>query len=759
MEKITSTLVQEFLSDYAATSETQILEEGKEQNDILAVAEKRGYNLKNRKSLAGFKTIYTFAEKANKNKARLPKDKLLKVLPEIIGTPIDVDHNRDCVVGHYIDYRYVASNETVIAYGVFYKSNFADKWVEAEKLFKDGKLCTSYEIWCPKNKRKYLPDGTYELTQMEIAGGALIFKEKPAFADALVLETAKVRTEILEEDLVVASEKKYDNEDLIISSVAIVEAPVIANPNQEGIITKTELQVQHVVPIVPVIPKIKCQNCQTEFDNTGFILQSSEKSCPNCKAIVGEQGEVKYPPQVMDFTVSCPSCRNNNWLIKANSEESADVKCKGCNKDYKINFKKDEPNPLKDKIKYLFKSAANCPQCSTYVPFSTTTVVKSIMLKCPHCEMSFVSDITKANSKKQIKSIEEPADLNKASAEGEVIVMENKDNVQPEEVLPMVEPVVNVEVAPDTSVVVTEPVVIVESEFEVDDADEIESTEVPLEVAMVMTTDQRNALPDSTFAVVKTVKNKKTGENRKIRMYPLNDENHVKSALSYINHSDSSKSLNKLGLTVEEVRKKIEDKAKSMGMNVADIQSNLSMTPEEDLIVEINSLISKNKGTPNENKVIGDKLSSLLTMIQNNPDEMQQMEMDMVKVKSKNSKLKKLFKAACAAKRKLSKESILHKASVDELEVAKAKIELLEANAVKVVERKNTLGEFGKDLSEKDILDDDKFEFAKVKKENAELKSNLNTASEHVTVRSNTPADIDKMAKNIAEIRKNKLKY
>ena len=130
-------------------------------------------------------------------------------------------------------------------------------------------------------------------------------------------------------------------------------------------------------------------------------------------------------------------------------------------------------------------------------------------------------------------------------------------------------------------------------------------------------------------------------------------------------------------------------------------------------------------------------------------EEIEKMEMDLCKAVKKGQQNKDYFKKAMMKLREMKKSSKLHKASVDELEVAKvslatltlgneelkAKIQLLETSAVKILERKNALGEFGKDLSEKDILDDDKFELSKVKKENAELKSKLETSSAHVAVK------------------------
>ena len=204
-EVLTNLEISAFLKDFEKHSETTILEDSKEKNEIFEIAKARGINLKDNTDLAGFKTIYTFANEANKNNARLPKTKLLKALPTLIGKPVDIDHNRKYVVGHYIDYRYKQKENMVIAFGVFYKSNFGKEWATAKKLFKAKKLATSYEIWCPKEKRRYLNDGTYELLSMEIAGGALLFKTEPAFEDAKVLELAKSILEKQEESLVFAS--------------------------------------------------------------------------------------------------------------------------------------------------------------------------------------------------------------------------------------------------------------------------------------------------------------------------------------------------------------------------------------------------------------------------------------------------------------------------------------------------------------------------------------------------------------------------
>lgn len=222
-KKITTQDIQEFLQDSEQNSELVILEEGKELDELLAVAKARRLNLKKNTDLAVFKNIYAFADKANNNNVRLNKATLLKALPTIIDKPVNIDHERQYVVGHYIDYRYRVKDESVITYGVFYKSNFGKEWEKAKELFKSKKLATSYEIWCPKNKRKKLEDGTEELTEMELAGGAILFKEDPAFEGAKVLELAKRNMEEQPEGLVIANKEKYQNDELILSNFFMEE--------------------------------------------------------------------------------------------------------------------------------------------------------------------------------------------------------------------------------------------------------------------------------------------------------------------------------------------------------------------------------------------------------------------------------------------------------------------------------------------------------------------------------------------------------
>jgi len=428
-ELLNSAIIQEFLADFEKNSTTELLEDdSKEQNEIFQIAEARGIKLKDRQSLAGFKTVYTFANEANLNKARLPKKELLKALPTLVGTPIDIDHQRNYVCGAYIDYRYIVKDDSVIAYGVFYKLNFADEWANAQKLFKAGKLTTSYEILSPKNKRTVLADGTFELHDMEIAGGALLFKEKPAFPDAKVLEIAKENIGKDIENLVYASKAKC--EDLIIHGESICRKCGKCNIEEATVLPVETPKVEEVkvvdikiepkpvdtqLPAPIIISKIKCANCQHEFDKPQVL--TSEIKCSECFAIINDKGDILYPPQIIDFNISCPSCSSRNWRLLKKEENSGEIKCLSCAKKYSIAFSKVEPNAVLNMIQFLHIGHVACKQCGNYISYSGTSQVTTYNLKCIKCGLTFIHDILKDGQLKQLSKITEIIEPIKASEE------------------------------------------------------------------------------------------------------------------------------------------------------------------------------------------------------------------------------------------------------------------------------------------------------------------------------------------------------
>ena len=669
---ITNKDVQEFLDDYIARSETTILEEGKEKDEIIEIAKARGINLIGNKDLAGFKTIYTFADKANSNKARLPKKALLKALPSMIGKPVDIDHNRRYVIGAYIDYRYIVKTDKVIAYGVFYKSNFAEEWGEAQELFKAGKLATSYEIWCPKSKRKMLKDGTYELQEQEIAGGAILFKTTPAFKDAKVLELAKENLSKRNDELIYASEHK--EEDVIIenSDIQIETKPV---------------QPQQTVapaPVVPIVPaKIKCTNCQHDMlKPTGSI---TEFKCPECMAVLDLEGKMIYPPQVIDFTIACLGCSSRNWRLLEAKEEQLRVKCLSCSKSYALTIKKDKDMKDIGKLHFLRVGGTSCKQCGKYLSYSGSSHQSKYSLKCNKCGLTFLHDINHEYTK-QISSIEEikPVTANNAGepviAKGEEMAQIEKAEVKAESIssesVPVITPVEATVIAKTEEISTPEITVATENAISASPVEPIvsEKSEEPVVAKEVVVEETK----DETKVVTESIVEPVTASSGETVTVPV---------------TETATAVAEEVVTAEKTETIVTDEI-LVEANKAEIEAIAEVKVEE----AKKTVEEPKKEETEKEKKLRMKKEALLTRY--------------------HSTVKRLAKKVKLAKANNKKELI--KASEE--------IEFYKANSVTISERRLELGSYAKDLSDREIVDDNKFTDVKLVKANKEIEETAEIA-------------------------------
>lgn len=383
MEVITNKQVKEFLQDYQENAEIEILEAGsKEETDLLEIAKKKGYNLKDNTDLGGIKCIYAFTDKPNKNGAILPEKPFLKALPSIIGKPINIGHNRKMIIGHIIDYSYQQKTKKAITYGVVYKDVFEEEWEQAQKDLKAKKLNVSFEIWTPKKDKKYLADGTYELRRQEMAGMALLFRDdEPAFDGAKVLSLAK--------------KMKETNLELVFAST---------HKDDELIIADDEKSTQTIMPVLQKM-KIKCSNCSGDFE----AFEASEIQCLSCKAIVNKEGNMLYPPQIKDFQVMCPGCKSSHWKILSRNKEGAKIKCLNesiCGKAFGITWAKEKTKSENPTLAYLYEGNINCLQCGKVNKVLGTSNVTKKEVKCTRCGLTFDYDIKGEKTYKKISKIE-----------------------------------------------------------------------------------------------------------------------------------------------------------------------------------------------------------------------------------------------------------------------------------------------------------------------------------------------------------------
>ena len=438
MSSLIKSQVSELLTKLKESSITSLVE-GKEKNELINSAKKRGILIEGSKDLGVLKTTYLFCNTPNDNADLVPSKEFKKIFPQIIGKPMDYNHQREVILGFYIDYKYILKEDKAIAYAIFFKSNYPKLWKKAKELQKKGKLSSSFEIWSPENKRKIRKDGITELYDMTIAGGALIFEENgvvPAFKDCKVLTMAKKQMEECVDGKCLACASKYKDSD-IITAGDIYKEEVEKNlkelneKKEEVKVEEKKLEVKveeskvEVIepkveipkePELIIVPKIKCSNCEEEFE---VISGQLEYKCPKCFSILDTKGVVKFPPQLKDFRLACPNCGLNNWLILKNEENKTTLKCQNeiCNKQYEIEFAQEVKNELLDKTRFLYTNTISCIQCGNPINISGTSQVKIHEVKCPKCKLIFNYNVTRANKDRQIIKIIEIEIENKKSKE------------------------------------------------------------------------------------------------------------------------------------------------------------------------------------------------------------------------------------------------------------------------------------------------------------------------------------------------------
>jgi len=255
-EEIAKTLT--FGFDYS------FLEEGKDDAELAEIAEKRGLSLPCN-DLAIFKGKFAFTDRTNLNGCSLPKEEVTKSLHTLIGKAIDFDHIRERIVGFWIDAEVIA--DTIYAYGAFFKANLAEDYMLIKELMDQKNLGISFEAY---GTREFKDNGTYDLNDIEWAGGALLINTEPAFPGAGVTELASKRQRVLE------------------FASTMTEPETYIKSNEARKIEKARLYVEDMDAIMRMLYEVKCPMCKSigylDVNEINFQTNTSECTCWMCNA-------------------------------------------------------------------------------------------------------------------------------------------------------------------------------------------------------------------------------------------------------------------------------------------------------------------------------------------------------------------------------------------------------------------------------------------------------------------------------------------
>ncbi len=562
--------VERFLEDISFNTKYTFLDEGKDKDEMKKVAKKARLVLPCH-DLAIFKGTYAYVNRQNKNGCTLPKEEVEKALDTLRGKAVDFDHLRKRIVGHWIDAELI--KDEIVAYGVFFKGNFREDYNDVKKLMEKSTLGVSFEAW--GNKEMKTRD-TYDLNDIEFAGGALLMQGEPAFDGAEVLEMAKER---------------------VLEFASVMKKPKSFIRSEEE---KVEKKIEEKVEEKPAEEKIEEKPAE-EKEEVAKLPEEARMYLHDLQSIIGQLYDVECP--------GCKQAHGKRILVIDLEHSTVKVQCVGCDAVLMIDF---------------------TPK---------TKVVK------------------KGRIIKGIKIVE--AEEVKEKNWLDIFETSEKSDDELEEAFM--------------------------NEVEYD------SGKVKLEEeGKQLTYKERQRISDKMFAVVKNVKNKTTGKPRKIRMFPIHDAAHVRNALARLPQAKAT--LQKLGVSMESVKKKILKRAKELNM--------------KDLLEKY------------EKSTVEEQAKLFQEVVEANA----KLKID---VETKDTEVTTLTEAATKKDEEMATLKTEFDTAKKEADDAKAEITKRdkEVRGAKIAKRREELGDLAKDMSDDDVMDEDKFKIAKLEKENADLKA------------------------------------
>ena len=242
--------------DLETATSFRVLEVGKDDAEIKDVCERHAIDL-NSPNLSILKAEYAFIDEFNKNGCKLPAEEITNaVLKTLNGTPIDIDHNRQINVGHWLEA--AREKKVIIAYGCFWKNNFPEEYDKFKQDITDGKSGVSFEAYIDKDM---VDAKKYNARNITFCGGALMLRESPAFAKARVLEFSSIlgekksQEELNMEELAKVADKIAE-EAKVAAVVAEVKPPEVEVPKVEVAVETPKVEETPVVATVEV-PKVE----------------------------------------------------------------------------------------------------------------------------------------------------------------------------------------------------------------------------------------------------------------------------------------------------------------------------------------------------------------------------------------------------------------------------------------------------------------------------------------------------------------------
>lgn len=528
----------------------------KDIKELTVLAEKRGIVVSS-PDIAILKTYYAQIGVANNNNVLLNKAPAEKGLKTLIGKQVNFDHlGAKHVCGYILDAK--IEKDMIVTYACIFKSLFSDQFDEVKRKFASGELFVSFEIWNvdPETKKSVMTmqeDGIKVIDPIIFHGMGLLLSKPPACPKARVMAL------LASQDVITEAEK-------------IIEP--ILQPNDELVYAELAL------------PCRMCEECKNK--QKGESIKMAEQV---------EEAKVIEEPIDPNLFLKEDGSLDEEKLTAALPKAVTD----------RVKELVKEGKEFKDAIKQAWKEHKDKSKASDEVDTATSTIICSKcgyseayerpLEVCPKCQEPMAK--TPEQTATPVKAEEAPAEVAPVAEVAQTQREGNQNWTCPDCAFtfplladgekqiqqPLFCPACGMPYYADAD----ESPCACEMNPEAQPMDEelVNQDEMAnIEESKKLSYENRKNLPNSDFAVVV-----KHGD-KVVRMYPIQDEAHVRNALARLGQAKPRETLKRLGVSLDSVKRKVLNRAKKLGMTQLVDNYKATSSIEDEAILNLSNTIA-----------------------------------------------------------------------------------------------------------------------------------------------------------------------
>jgi hypothetical protein len=271
-------VIAQYLYDLAKQSKSEFIEVAQD-SELIDIAKKLNLVIPS-PDIAILKTVYAQTDVSNRNKIILTKSAVKKGLPTLIGKQANWSHlGKNHICGWILDAK--LEEDLIIIYVAIFKSLFIEEFEKVQKMFRDGNLSVSFEIWNKSSE-------TGESVLHDVKNGNRSI-------DPILFHGVGI---LIEDEQLPACPKAYAKKLLAMFNIDNLKEEIKDNKQEECFVYASQ-----------AIEETKCQNCKSCKCHKEEVMSKQKAEAAKIEEIKAEEIKVEIPAEEAKKVILCPECQ------------------------------------------------------------------------------------------------------------------------------------------------------------------------------------------------------------------------------------------------------------------------------------------------------------------------------------------------------------------------------------------------------------------------------------------------------------------